>query len=511
MRPQLLVVVAVFACEPIATEIDVDAVDIEPDAAPHDASTPDAARVDVDAVDIAPDAALPDVATPDAAVVDVDAVNIAPDAAAVDVDAVNIAPDAALPDVAIPDAAVVDVDAVDIEPDAAPPPPPPCADPAACGDVSPEGVREHHMGVLDGCAFALRQALDIEWSLEVMDEVAEAASGYVPFTEVRLNREGRGGITMGAAERLRNHPHQGFRWNDGDMDTRSWYPQGMTGISDAQAGPAARRWGLVSWYDARDVVPAKGVRVSLADMTDLDEVRYRHLLLVVPARTHDGDPTFVAVNHPNGGAVHGGGIVWWGDLLYVADTTVGFRVFDLSRVVEVSDTDDTDRIGVSPGRVDAHGYRYIVPQVAQYRLTQESCSIRFSFVGLDRSEDPPVMVSGEYHRNDSDGRLARWPLAPDGWLRAHEGTAFAQDAFAAAQTRMQGALSWGGDFYVSSSSQIGNLGRLYRTRPGLESVISAWPYGCEDLYYERSVNRIWTATEHPGNREVVSILLLPPD
>ena len=194
----------------------------------------------------------------------------------------------------------------------------------------------------------------------------------------------------------------------------------------------------------------------------------------------------------------------------MADTFHGFRVFDLARTIEVTHSDDRGRIGTSAGRVDAHGYRYIVPQVARYQHTDDACAIRFSFAGLDRSQDPPLIVSGEYHRDDPGGRLARWPVGPGGWLLEEGGRVHAQDAFVAAQTRMQGGVSWGGDFYVSSSSQIGNLGRLYRGRPGIESVISAWPYGCEDLYLERDVNRVWTATEHPDFREVVSIVRLPP-
>ena len=79
-----------------------------------------------------------------------------------------------------------------------------------------------------------------------------------------------------------------------------------------------------------------------------------------------------------------------------------------------------------------------------------------------------------------------------------------------AQTRMQGALRWEGNYYISSSSQAGNYGRLYRTRAGRESSISAWVYGAEDLYYERASGVVWTPAEHPNFRDVVGIPLREP-
>jgi hypothetical protein len=48
---------------------------------------------------------------------------------------------------------------------------------------------------------------------------------------------------------------------------------------------------------------------------------------------------------------------------------------------------------------------------------------------------------------------------------------------------------------------------VLRTRPGLESAITAWPYGCEDLYVERDARRIWTSAEHPGTRDTIGIPL----
>ena len=80
------------------------------------------------------------------------------------------------------------------------------------------------------------------------------------------------------------------------------------------------------------------MRISLADITDLDNVRYRHMLLVEPL-LRDGAVDIGPVQ------VHAGGIVWFGDYLYVVDTFHGIRVFDLTRIIRVSHADDTSRIG----------------------------------------------------------------------------------------------------------------------------------------------------------------------
>lgn len=407
-------------------------------------------------------------------------------------------PDAAPPDAALPDAAL---------PDAAPER---CGALDACAGLQPP-IEEHRVAPIEACAFRLRRTGDPAAARALMAEVAAAARGPVAFTAVDLNRVAVDGITAGAADRLRNHPHEGFRWNAGDMDTADWYPQGITGISDARpsADPPARRLFVVSWYDHRDARPAKGARISLVDYSDPGAIGYRHLLLVVPARL-DGQASFTAVNTPSGAPLHAGGIVWFGDLLYVADTTQGFRVFDLGAIVEVADFDRA-RIGVDGDRIDAHGYRYVVPQIARYQLTPDSCPLRFSFAGLDRSADPPRIVSGEYRSDDPGGRIARWPVGDDGWLHARDGVVTATEAFVGAQTRMQGGLTWEDAIYISSSSQAGRLGRLYRTRVGqAESSISAWVYGAEDLYFERHTDRVWTPAEHPGARDVVSIVRLPP-
>ncbi len=390
--------------------------------------------------------------------------------------------------------------------------------PASCASVESTGAIEHEMEVLgDGCVFGLIQTENVAGNRRNFDEVLSRVGGASSLSDVleNLNRQAVPGITDRSADRLRSEQHLGFRWNSADMGTSAWYPQGITGGSDRQddGRPLGRRLLLVSWYDYDDAPPVKGVRVSLVDITDTTSIAYRHMLLVVPSRDDNGDATFGPVTTGGGNPLHAGGIVWIGDLLYAADTGNGFRVFDMGRILKVPDVDDNDRIGATPGRVDAHGFRYAVPQIARYRRAPGACGLRHSFAGLDRSSSPPSIVSGEYHGDDVEGRLVSWPVElATGWLSEDaDGDVRGMSSVVGAQSKMQGALTYDGTYYISSSGQIsGGFGRLYRTRPGMTSSFSAWVYGCEDLYMERDSNRIWTAAEHPGLRDTVSIHRFPP-
>jgi hypothetical protein len=437
---------------------------------------------------------------------------------------------ATTPDLDAPDLDPLDLDAPDLDPPdlvmtpmdmAAPPdmpadmapdmgPAPRCAPlPASCAGLDP-GATEHRLATLStGCAFAMSRssATSIAQARAQADQIAGAGRGVVALNRVDLNRDAQRGVTAQTADRLKNHDYFGFRWNAGDMATTDWYPQAITGHSDAQASGGTRRL-LVAWYDHREgATPVKGVRVSLVDLSNTGAIRYRHILLVEP-RAAGAGATFGPVVTGSGGSLHAGGMAWVGDLLYVADTTQGLRVFDMSRIIEVTHTDDNNRVGVSTGRVDAFGYRYILPQIARYRLATGSCPVRFSFAGLDRSAAAPTLLTGEYRADDAGGRLVQWPVdGQTGWLAAEpSGLVHATRAFVGAQTRMQGALTWSGGVYMSSSSQYMSFGRLYRTRPGQQtSSVTAWVYGAEDLYLERSTDRIWTPAEHPNARDVVSI------
>ena len=407
---------------------------------------------------------------------------------------VDAQPDAAPEVDAQPDAAPE----VDAQPDAAVL----RCEPASgqCPDPPVEDLEEGGgLALLPECDYRLEDVN--EWAEK--DAAIDALTRRLPVVGVEgvmrdLNRntEGLGVIIRGRV----GHLERGFRWNDGDNDVRYWYPQGITGSADAYAaGTIDQRQALaVSWYFKVDRAPGnieKGVRISFADVTNLGNVTYRHTLLVEPYLEGDRPNFRPVVNHA-------GGIVWYHDYLYVADTRVGFRVFDLSRIMRVRTGED--RIGYHPptGEYDAFNYRYIIPQIGTYRLRDDSCRAKFSFVALDRSTSPHSLLSGEYHVDRIDGRLLRWALDEEtGRLEGVQDIP-AVEAFAAGHTRMQGALSWRGQYFLNCSSQLAVFGRMYRTAPGRESVTFAGPDGPEDLYYDPTLERLWSHTEDEGDRNV---------
>ena len=84
---------------------------------------------------------------------------------------------------------------------------------------------------------------------------------------------------------------EGFTWEERDASTDRWWPQGVTTSADAygpdpQSGTYAGRLVLLaSWY-AHGALGwlLLGSRVSVVDLTDPADPRYRHVLLVEPRR-----------------------------------------------------------------------------------------------------------------------------------------------------------------------------------------------------------------------------------
>ncbi len=301
--------------------------------------------------------------------------------------------------------------------------------------------------------------------------------------------------------------HVGFVWNRGDRGVDYWFPQGITGTADAydsgQLG--GRKIVLVSWYYKEGVSSIdKGVRVSFAEVTDISDVDYRHSLLVDPY-WRDGYPDFKAV------PIHAGGIVWYDPYLYVADTHGGLRVFDMNHIFKVAT--DSDRIGrSSTGQYHAYRYKYVIPQIGTYRACTNN--MKFSFVSLDRSSSPHSLISGEYEKKSIQGKLLRWPLdemtsrleeSPSGDIRPTE-------AYVSSRRRMQGALAWEDEYWLSCSSQRElipglpfRVGSLYRTGVGTPSEECVWIDGPEDLHYAPQSGNLWSLTEHIGKRLVFAL------
>lgn len=293
-----------------------------------------------------------------------------------------------------------------------------------------------------------------------------------------------------------------FCWNSGDSSVTYWMPQGITTTGDAAASGQweGREALLSSWYD-NDSGRNMGVRVSFADMADRSTPEYRHVLLVQP-RWDNGEPSFGPVN------AHAGGIVWYGDQLYVANTYSGFRVFDMNDLMRVSVGDNT-AIGRQPdGRYMAHNYLYVLPQQAHYQpsTTGGEPRLRYSQVALDRTTSPDSLLVSEYGNPGGDTRLARFELDASSAHIAEDtdGYARADWAYTVGIRSMQGAVSVNGKYHIHRSNGASTRGDVFIWRPGNYATqhTGAVPIGPEDLSYWPQYGQIWSQTEYPGKRYV---------
>jgi len=197
--------------------------------------------------------------------------------------------------------------------------------------------------------------------------------------------------------------------------------------------------------------------------------------------------------------VHAGGIAVLGDLLYVADTNVGVRVFRL---------DDLAR--VPRRRRDAHGYDYVLPQLLRLRfpLRAGADRLKASFLSVGEVAGQLSLVVGEYGRKGTTPRLVRYLLDPSTGLPVlgADGCCAPLEVHERQPHRMQGVAVHGSTWFVTASAGEGNPGDLYVGSPGsLRRHRGVLPTGPEDLDWSRPGEELWCVTEWPGHRWVFPI------
>ncbi|MEV8126716.1 hypothetical protein AB0P07_21900 [Streptomyces sp. NPDC085944] len=373
-------------------------------------------------------------------------------------------------------------------------------------------------------------------------------------------------------------------WASDDATSTEWIPQAITGVSDAQED---EDWGTsdsdpvaVGSYDdknpgrsdysagrdscvrpiASDACNEKGVRVTFFNQATK---KYRHVLLVWPFINFYDHISFDALHAREGvcyevvtedcaaqNGIHAGGMVWYGNYLYVADTANGIRVFDLRRIMDLnpdndsatqdemqdglpSDLTDKKRSGRQNNVWYAYGYRYVMPQVATLKFTaarhpgevsENQCYStkrpKASYLSLDRT-GTDHMVLGEYCNTnaggDSNGRVATYPMAAlVAAVEGPPGTVADADAAYGLPTggsfdgeplwhKIQGALRYEGRWYFHRSNAYGNGRLLQATAAGGELVGNPKTLqsaiGPEDLYLAHGrgdgfAPRLWSLSEH---------------
>jgi hypothetical protein len=292
-------------------------------------------------------------------------------------------------------------------------------------------------------------------------------------------------------------------WDAYDRRDPVWWPQGITSSADASATGeiGGRRLIVTTWYSK----PVDGIaRGSRLTFLDLDTLQYRHVLLVDPQLDDQGRLQLAGVR------IHAGGIIWAGPYLHIAATARGFvtcRVEDLMRVP--GDNERPDEIGVLGDRVASFGHHYVLPVRFTHKAYADEghTKLRYSFLSLDRESSPPVMVAGEYGRGAQTTRLARFELDPETWLPATGEDGWSRPVLDdGGVVRMQGAVLARGRHHITVSQGPLTPGSVYSGSPGaLRRRRWAVPIGPEDITYWPSTDSLWTVTEHPRRRWVVSM------
>ncbi|MFI6322716.1 hypothetical protein ACIBG8_34610 [Nonomuraea sp. NPDC050556] len=333
----------------------------------------------------------------------------------------------------------------------------------------------------DKTPFTLRRATG------TLADGAAKLAGEIGSTSVEavLAQANRLAVKRGASAAMgtmQPRPAEWYAFDQKDNDTPDWYPQGLTcGEDSGQVGVPVF---VASWYFKPLGVVERGIRISFLSPQTL---KYQHALLVEAKP----DGSYGPIN------IHAGGIAWYGDLLYVADTTRGLRVFDMNHLLDLrtvqKDLGDAKLIGRQGGRFNAFGYRYLLPQTDAWRLA--ASGPMFSFVSVDRSASPDLLVAGEYLEEGSAGRIARWSLDDMSLV----------DAFAMGQRKIQGGMSFKGRWYLSQAANAATNGRLLVDDGSGKVASRPFPLGPEDLCMQGG--RLWSVTEFRNKRVIFGVSL----
>lgn len=299
----------------------------------------------------------------------------------------------------------------------------------------------------------------------------------------------------------------GFRFDAADNIDCTNFPQGITTSRDAVGTADGGNYDghqlvLVSWY-TKDNCLSGGARsrITLVDWDATYPDRYRKILLVEPTGTAAA-PDFTDID------VHAGGVSWYGDHLYVADTKHGMRVFDMRKILRTGTGGSASQIGrQSNGAYYAHNYAYVLPQVGSVTAaTTSGTALTWSTISLDRVSRSIVMT--EYtcalcvgYPNRAP-RAVRFPFAAGATTFAASTTA--SQALQLPWYNLNGVASHNGRWWFNSSAAK----KLYYWVPGSSAQTFPWVSGGESISYWEdadSADLLWSLQESLGHRNVFAV------
>jgi hypothetical protein len=300
----------------------------------------------------------------------------------------------------------------------------------------------------------------------------------------------------------------GFRFDSTDNGDCKNYPQGITTSRDAVGTANSGNYDghqlvLVSWYtkDACDGSQTRS-RITLVDWDSTYPDKYRKVLLVQPTGTA-ATPNFKDI------PIHAGGVSWYGDYLYVADTGHGMRVFDMRKILKTNTGGTADQIGrQSNGVYYAHNYGYVLPQVGTITShTTSGTNLAWSSISLDRVSKSIVMAeytcsSGCTSYPNRAPRAIRFPFASGATTFAASTTA--SEALKLPWYNLNGVASHNGRWWFNSSGQK----KLYYWTPAAGATTHSWVGSGESISYWEDTTKpdlLWTLQEGAGSRNVFAV------
>lgn len=286
----------------------------------------------------------------------------------------------------------------------------------------------------------------------------------------------------------------GFIWNDEDENTGAWRPQGICGYSNG-----TNKYLIVSWYAL--TASYKGSRISIIDINPISDtyLHYRHILLVQPDVASSSSYTQLSTYAPLD--IHAGGIACYKNYLYIASTDLGLRVFDINKIIQVTDTNASTKCGKdSNGNTYAFTYLYVLPQIRYYKI--EGGANPFSTVQINN--DSTELWTAQYYAQ-STGKTPQiygFPIDENGTLKTTgiksvipKNSLFKNNnAYGIQGIFRRGIGTWLSCTGMAVSNN--STARLLHFVDG--NVVGKtynWPYGAESLYYDTDNDYLWSLTE----------------
>lgn len=300
---------------------------------------------------------------------------------------------------------------------------------------------------------------------------------------------------------------KGFKWDFEDERTEEWRPQGITGFTWAGKTYLAITWYAISPTDIVGIKNEhKGVRLAIVDISDMNNITYNYILLVqnisnsnTPLLYDKPKNTFTQKGNYIPVTMHAGGLTYFNQKLYIADTSLGLRVFDLNQIISATADPTNNAVGKEDnGDLKAFNYDYILPQSGYFKITDGS---PFSCVALGEGATPSDLRlwTAQYQTTGSMAKVLGYPIAADGIVSGPATVVNPKDAAGGVMYGMQGVYRKGSLTYVSktgNSSSNGSTARLAKYVDGASAATYyPWPHGAEDLHLDTD-GLLWSMTEY---------------